>query len=89
MAGLQLAQFPSVGILELDGCAAESIALSQTPNEVPAELLTDPLYCDYLPVSPLFKQRRWARISWQYWIEYRKEVRGLDAVRAVAAGPGR
>ena len=39
----------------------------------------------YLPVSPVFKQRRWARISWQYWVQYRKGVRGFDAIGAVAA----
>lgn len=38
-----------------------------------------------LPVSPLFKQRRWARISWQYVIEYRKGETGSAVVRASAA----
>ena len=35
-------------------------------------------------VSPLFKQRRWARISWQYIIEYVKGVSGLQVVKNVA-----
>ena len=36
-----------------------------------------------LPVSPLYLQRRWARISRQYMAEYRKGVNGCDAIRAV------
>ena len=40
---------------------------------------------EYLPVSPIYKQRRWARISRQYMIEYRKGERGDAVVRAVAA----
>lgn len=38
-----------------------------------------------LPVTPLFKQRRWARISWRYAAEYRKGERGNAVVRAVAS----
>lgn len=49
-------------------------------NQVPENLRTS----IYLPVSPLFKQRRWARISWQYVIEYRKGVSGLQVVKNVA-----
>ena len=57
------------------------IALSQTLDELPEELRSDPR----LPVAPLFKQRRWARISWRYAVEYRKGERGNAVVRAVAA----
>jgi hypothetical protein len=42
------------------------IALSQTLDELPEELRSDL----NLPVSPLFKQRRWARILWRYAAEY-------------------
>ena len=38
-----------------------------------------------LPVSPLLKQRRWARISHQYRIEFRKGADAHAAVQAVAA----
>ena len=49
------------------------IALSQSPDEVPEELRSSP----DLPVVPLFKQRRHARISLQYCSEYLKgESRG-------------
>jgi len=51
------------------------IALSQSLDELPEELRD----CPDLPVSPLFKQRRWARISWQYAREYRKGT-GADSV---------
>ena len=57
------------------------IALSQTRAELPAELRSSP----DLPVAPLFKQRRWARISHQYMIEYGKGESGSAVVRAVAA----
>ena len=57
------------------------IALSQTLDELPEELRSDPR----LLVAPLFKQRRWARISWRYAVEYRKGERGNAVVRAVAA----
>ena len=59
------------------------IALSQTLEEVPEELREAQHV--WLPVSPIFKQRRWARISRQYMAEYRKGVRGNAVVRAVAA----
>ena len=36
-----------------------------------------------LPVSPLYLQRRWARISRQYMREYRKGADACDAIRAV------
>jgi hypothetical protein len=57
------------------------IALSQTRAELPEELRLH----DDLPVSPLFKIRRWFRISWQYAAEYRKGESGDAVVRAVAA----
>jgi transposase len=56
------------------------IALSQTREELPEELRSR----DDLPVSPIFKQRRWWRISWQFAAEYRKGARAAEAVRAVA-----
>lgn len=56
------------------------IALSQTLDEVPEELRSNP----DLPVAPVFKQRRWARISWRYAAEYRKGDRGNAVVWAVA-----
>ena len=61
--------------------ACVPIALSQTLAELPQELRTSP----HLPVSPLFKQRRWARISWRYAAEYRKGESGNAVVRAVAS----
>ena len=57
------------------------IALSQTLEELPEELRDDP----NLPVAPLFKQRRWARVSWQYFIEYAKGTAADKVVTAVAA----
>ena len=57
------------------------IALSQSLDELPEELRNKP----DLPVSPLFKQRRWARISWQYCIEYRKGESGDAVFKAVMA----
>ena len=56
------------------------IALSQSLDELPLELRASPA----LPVSPLLKQRRWARISWRYAAEYRKGESGNAVVRAVA-----
>ena len=47
---------------------------------MPEELRSNP----DLPVLPLFKQRRHARISWQYASEYLKGERGDAVVRAVA-----
>ena len=61
--------------------ACVPIALSQTLDELPEEVRTSP----NLPVSPLFKQRRWARISWRYAAEYRKGESGNAVVRAVAS----
>lgn len=55
------------------------IALSQTLEEVPEELRTSP----HLPACPLFKQRRHARISRQYMIEYRRGASGDAVLRAV------
>ena len=60
--------------------ACVPIALSQTCEELPEELRMSP----DLPVSPLFKQRRWARVSWRYAAEYRKGERGNAVVWAVA-----
>jgi transposase len=57
------------------------IALSQTLDELPAELRADP----QLPVSSLFKQRRFARVSWRYAAEYRKGESGHVVVREVLA----
>lgn len=51
------------------------LALSQDLSDVPPHLQ----HRDDLPVSPVFKQRRWFRISWQYGEEYRK---GSDVVEA-------
>lgn len=57
------------------------IALSQSLDELPEELRNKP----DLPVSPLFKQRRWACIAWQYTIEYRKGKSGDAVFKAVMA----
>ena len=38
-----------------------------------------------MPVSPLLKQRRWARISWRYVREYRKGASGDAVLQAVKA----
>ena len=56
------------------------VALSQSLDELPEELRASP----DLPVSPLFKMRRWARVSWRYMAEYRKGASGNAVVRAVA-----
>ena len=63
------------------------IALSQSLDEIPDELRSDPALMRELPVSPIRKQRRWARISLQYAEEYSKLPRTeADAVmRAVNA----
>lgn len=52
------------------------IALSQDIGDLPEHLQASP----ELPVAPLFKQRRWARVSRQYMIEYGK---GQDANKAI------
>ena len=57
------------------------IALSQSLHELPDELCESP----DLPVSPLLKQRRWARISWRYAREYRKGASGHAVLEAVKA----
>ena len=57
------------------------IALSQSLDELPDELRES---AD-LPVSPLLKQRRWARISWRYVREYRKGASGDAVLQAVKA----
>jgi hypothetical protein len=57
------------------------IALSQSLDEIPEELRSDPAPARELPVSPVRKQRRWARISLQYAAEYSKLPRSeADAV---------
>ena len=61
--------------------ACVPIALSQTRDELPPELRES----EALPVAPIFKQRRWARISRQYMIEYGKGNSGDAVVRAVDA----
>ena len=57
------------------------IALSQTCDELPEELRNE---LD-LPVSPLLKMRRWARISRMYRAQYRLGANGHEAVRVVKA----
>ena len=59
----------------------ETVPLSLTQNlsEVPAHLAGR---MD-LPVSPLFLQRRWARISRQFMAEYRKGANGAEAIQGV------
>ena len=59
--------------------ATVKIALSQSLQELPEELRES---AD-LPVSPLLKQRRWARISWRYAREYRKGTSGHAVLQAV------
>ena len=61
--------------------AVVKIALSQSLDELPDELRES---AD-LPVSPLLKQRRWARISWRYAREYRKGTSGHAVLQAVKA----
>ena len=56
------------------------IALSQSLDEVPEALRGS----DELPVSTLLKQRRHARISEQYGVEYLKGAECCEAVRLVA-----
>jgi hypothetical protein len=57
------------------------IALSQSLDEIPEDIQSDPALMRELPVSPIRKQRRWARISLQYAEEYSKLPRsGSDAV---------
>lgn len=38
-----------------------------------------------MPVAPLFKQRRWARISCQFMREYWKSADAWGAIKAVAS----
>ena len=54
------------------------LSLTQDLSEV-----VDMSACSDLPVSPLYLQRRWARISRQYMREYRKGSDACDAIRAV------
>jgi hypothetical protein len=57
------------------------IALSQSLDEIPEELRSDPILMRELQVSPIRKQRRWARISLQYAEEFSKVPRSeADAV---------
>ena len=67
-----LHRLTALDVWALGGC----FVCTQVPEEQRAST--------YLPVSPLFKQRRWARISWQYIIEYVKGVSGLQVVKNVA-----
>jgi transposase len=60
--------------------ACVPIALSKCLDELPEELRDS----RDLPVSPLFKMQRWARVSWRYMAEYRKGASGNAVVRAVA-----
>ena len=59
-------------------------ALLQLPLPLTQLLLVQPLPLLPPPVSPLFKMRRWARVSWRYMAEYRKGASGNAVVRAVA-----
>ena len=52
--------------------------------QVPEELRSRADQSERLPVSPLFKQRRWARISWQYVMEYSKGTSGHEVIKMVA-----
>ena len=47
-------------------CAIIPLALSQSLDEIPDYMRGDP----ELPVSPVQKQRHWARISLQWAVEY-------------------
>ena len=55
------------------------IALSESLTDVPVAMQdrTD------LPVASVLKQRRWARISWQYFYEYSLGADATDATKAV------
>jgi hypothetical protein len=55
------------------------ISLSQNIDDVPMHLRGS----DNLPVAPVLLQRRWARISRQYMLEYRKGLNACDAIKAV------
>ena len=57
------------------------ISLSQELSDLPAYLAGQ----EDVPVAPIYLQRRWARISRQYMIEYLKGVNACDAIKAVAA----
>lgn len=57
------------------------ISLSQCIDDLPASMKDR----DNLPVSPLYLQRRWARISRQYMHEYRKGANACEALSAVTA----
>ena len=54
-------------------------SLSQDLSDLPLHLSDR----EDLPVSPLYLQRRWARISRRYMIEYRKGANACDAIKAV------
>ena len=63
-------------------------ALSQELDEIPVAMRDDPkVMSGELPVSPVRKQRRWARISLQYMVEYAKVLRSTisDVLQAVMA----
>ena len=59
------------------------ISLSQDVADLP-QLLQSSDRLD-LPVSPLYMQRRWARISRRYMQEYRRGADACEAIRAVTA----
>ena len=57
------------------------LSLSQDLSDLPSHLSDR----EDLPVCPLYVQRRWARITRRYMIEYRKGVDACDAIKAVKA----
>ena len=60
--------------------ATVPIALSQSLDELPADLRGSP----GLPACPIYQQRRHARISWRYFVEYLKGVGCCEAIKIVA-----
>ena len=56
------------------------ISLSQDLSDLPEHMASQ---VD-VPVAPLFLQRRWARISWQYMLQYWKGADACEAIKAVA-----
>ena len=59
------------------------LSLSQDIADLPTHLQSSDSV--NLPVSPLYLQRRWARISRQYMHEYRKGADASEAIRAVTS----
>ena len=57
------------------------LAFTQEIDDVPEHMREQ----DDLPVAPLLLQRKWARISWRYIVEYLKGADACEAIKMVIA----